>query len=579
MIKKLFLTALPAQAIAMGLPAVNELLDSVIVGNYLGENALAVMGFVRPLSMFVVALSGIISTGTQMVCGRQIGKGDKKGIISSFNTMLFLCVLIGLLLTTACMLVPEKTATLLGAVGDLNGVTADYLKGIGIGMVFSLLVTCLLTLAQVERMGKLTTVVMIIMFVFNVGGNIFNAFYLHMGLFGAGLFLSIGNIASVLVVLPYMLIKGKIFRFSPSSVRFSAVLHILRQGSPYAVLYLSNILQLRVLNHFIFKVGGTVGMAAISVAGNISTSSISMLESGYFNAGGTIASVLVGHRDSSSLRDLPKVMLKSAGYFFLIIYILIFIAAKPLALLFGADGVQLDTYVTVIRLYNLWAFFSPIGSPVRCIYQAMGRIRLSNIMALIGSTLFPIAYDILIAQTGKLSLVCMMPTATEAFNILVYSVVFIVLAHRLPRGIHELCYIPSSVSAPRENRFKATIENIDDVTIASERIVDFCKSKNLPSKTAYYCGLCVEEIAADAVNHRFVKNKSTIDLRAIYENGSLFIMFRDDCPHFDVGEWLELCAPADASRSLGIKMVKNLQHEMNYVNVMGLNVLNITIKP
>ena len=108
-------------------------------------------------------------------------------------------------------------------------------------------------------------------------------------------------------------------------------------------------------------------------------------------------------------------------------------------------------------------------------------------------------------------------------------------------------------------------------------MIDFCIDRGMSAKTAKYCGLCLEEIAADTVNNRFVKKKSTIDLRAIYEDGNLSIMFRDDCPYFDVGEWLELCSPEDASRSLGIKMVKRLSDEMNYVNTMGLNVLSITM--
>ena len=303
-----------------------------------------------------------------------------------------------------------------------------------------------------------------------------------------------------------------------------------------------------------------------------------MIESGCTNSGGTIASVLVGHRDTSSLRDLPKLMLSSAGYMYAIIYVIIFVFAKPLALLFGAEEANLALYVAVIRIYNLWLLISPISSPVRCIYQAMGKIRLINIISVIGSCILPVLYDVCVGEAVGLYAVVMIATMTEVFAVLIFLVTFIIFARRLPRGIHDLCYIPDTVSAPRENRFKATIETLSDVTAASEQIVDFCKSKGMSDKMAYYCGLCVEEMAADTVENRFTKHMSSIDLRAICENGSISIMLRDDCPYFDPNEWLKLCDPDDKTRSLGIRMVSKLSSEMKYVSTMGLNVLNIVLK-
>ena len=123
----------------------------------------------------------------------------------------------------------------------------------------------------------------------------------------------------------------------------------------------------------------------------------------------------------------------------------------------------------------------------------------------------------------------------------------------------------------------ATISTTAQVISASEQVVEFCRSKGLSAKIAYYCGLCIEEMGADTILNRFQSERDTIDLRVFYEKGHIRIMFRDSCPHFDPNEWLTHYESTDPTRSLGIRMVSKICGEMNYVNSLGLNVLMIEL--
>ena len=100
-IRRTFWSLLPVQAMVVGIPAINGLLDTLISGNLLGQTALAAMGFTGPLNMLLVALSNVIATGSQLICGQRLGKGDREGVLKAFNTALGLCVVLGLLVEGA----------------------------------------------------------------------------------------------------------------------------------------------------------------------------------------------------------------------------------------------------------------------------------------------------------------------------------------------------------------------------------------------------------------------------------------------------------------------------------------------
>lgn len=93
LIKKLFKSLLPLQAVAVGLPAVNDLINSFIIGSKVGSLATASIGFAGPFVLFVASISSLISAGSQLICGRDLGNGNKEGIKTVYSTAVVLSVI------------------------------------------------------------------------------------------------------------------------------------------------------------------------------------------------------------------------------------------------------------------------------------------------------------------------------------------------------------------------------------------------------------------------------------------------------------------------------------------------------
>lgn len=103
MIRKLFLAMIPVQALAVGLPAINGLLNTSIIGKFIGIDALAAIGFASPLVQIVSMISVMISTGSLLMCGRYLGEGNKENIRKIFSTTLTMCVLLTLPIMFLCL--------------------------------------------------------------------------------------------------------------------------------------------------------------------------------------------------------------------------------------------------------------------------------------------------------------------------------------------------------------------------------------------------------------------------------------------------------------------------------------------
>lgn len=576
-LRRLFWQLLPVQALAMGLPAINSLMNSFIVGRYVGATALAAVGFASPLNMFLSALSGNLATGSQLVCGRHLGKGDRLGIRRVFSSVVVMSLVLGFALSALVFLFPETVAKLLGAQDEGLALTSQYIRGLSVGMGFSVLLTCLLPLLQMERDGKRSSAAILAMVVVNVAGNLINALVLGGTLLGVGLSTALANVAAVAIVLPHFRKQDTVFRFSFRDFHLSSVTALVYEGMPAAVGPVCLVFRNRLVNEYVFRFSGLIGMSAMAVAGNITTAVGCVVESGYSGSVQLISSILVGQRDSKSLRELSKAMIRSIWPLFAGAYAIVFFFSKPLALLFGAEPEHLETYITFIRLFNLWYLTNIFATPAQCIYQALGKVKLMAFIRFVNNVVFPAATVLTLSSLLGVGVAVSVTWTDEVLTLLLLAVLYTVWAKRPPRSLWDLAYVPSFPGIPHENRFSATISTLEEAVAASEQAEAFCLAKGLDRKKANYCGLCIEEMTVDTIQNRFSDSSRTIDLRLIYEDGKIRILLRDDCPQFNPLAWLELCQPEDAMRSVGIRMITKLAAKMEYSSTLGLNVLNIEV--
>ena len=150
---------------------------------------------------------------------------------------------------------------------------------------------------------------------------------------------------------------------------------------------------------------------------------------------------------------------------------------------------------------------------------------------------------------------------------------------RLPRNMEELMVIPEDFGVSEEDRIDISINSMTEVMDVSRKVQDFCLEKGIDNKRSYYAGLCMEEMAGNIVDHGFTKDdkKHSIDIRVVYKDDDVILRIKDDCVSFDPAERAAIVDPDDVTRNIGIRLVYKLAKDVNYQNILGLNVLTVKI--
>ena len=241
--------------------------DSLIVGNLVGDSALAAVTSVGSIVYLVVGFFMGFSMGAGVVIARDIGSGDERAVSRSVHT------------TVAMGLVATVLMTLLGVFGtpvilrwmdtpaDVFNEAALYLRVYFAGSVGLVFYNLLVGILQASGDSRHPLYYLIFSSVLNAVLDYCFIRFFGMGVDGAALATIIGQFISALLVLRRLLKTDEAIRIVPSKIRFDMaklgqIIHI---GLPTAlqacVIDLANMMIQAYINSF-----GKAAMAGIGAA-------------------------------------------------------------------------------------------------------------------------------------------------------------------------------------------------------------------------------------------------------------------------------------------------------------------------
>jgi len=109
--------------------------DSIIVGMYVGDNALAAVGSASPILNLLLALFVGISTGAGIVVSQSFGARDREGLTKAIGNCIALSAIATVIIMIVGPLVTMPLLTLLGTPESIIGWCAEYLNIYFLGIV------------------------------------------------------------------------------------------------------------------------------------------------------------------------------------------------------------------------------------------------------------------------------------------------------------------------------------------------------------------------------------------------------------------------------------------------------------
>lgn len=111
--------------------------DSIIVGNYVGSNALAAIGSSTSLVYLLIAFSQGVSVGAGVVISQRLGQKNKEGVQTSVHTALALAGILGIILTVGGILFSKEILLWMNTPEEFLTDAVTYLRLYSAGMVFN----------------------------------------------------------------------------------------------------------------------------------------------------------------------------------------------------------------------------------------------------------------------------------------------------------------------------------------------------------------------------------------------------------------------------------------------------------
>ncbi len=109
--------------------------DSVIVGHYVGDNALAAVGSASPILNLLLALFVGISTGAGIVVSQSFGARDRDGLTHAIGNCIALSSIATVVIMVVGPLITMPMLTLLGTPQSIIGWCAEYLNIYFLGII------------------------------------------------------------------------------------------------------------------------------------------------------------------------------------------------------------------------------------------------------------------------------------------------------------------------------------------------------------------------------------------------------------------------------------------------------------
>ena len=255
--------------------------DTIIVGRFVGTQALAAVGSAGPLINLINGFFIGLSSGATVILSQAYGADDRKGIHSILHTAVTLSLILGLVTTAVGVLAGPQILQLTqipeNCIDDALTYIRIYFSGAVASMIYNMGAGILRAMGDSKR----PMIFLIIACFVNIAMDIVCVVWLKLGAAGAALATVLSQILSAILVLVVLvrLPKEQKLQFSQLQLNRSYMGRILRIGIPAGLQFitfdLANVLIQSCVNSF-----GDVTIAAWTAIGK--TDSINWMICGAF---------------------------------------------------------------------------------------------------------------------------------------------------------------------------------------------------------------------------------------------------------------------------------------------------------
>lgn len=360
-----------------------SMVDSIIVGKFVGVNALAGVGATGAFNFLILGFAMGICGGFGIMFGQRFGAKDYKGMRNYIANSFYLTIGVAAVLTPLTMIFCRQILILMQTPEEILEEAYSYIIVILAGIIVTMLYNIAAAILRAIGDSKTPLYALIGASLLNIGLDLLFVLVFHMGTFGVGVATVIAQGVSGLVCIIYMFRKYEILQFHKGEYRADTLkmVHLMGLGIPMA------------LQFSITAIGSVMiqtavnGLGAIAVAAIAAGSKVSMVFAGVFEMIGmamaTYSSQNKGAREYGRIKQGVKAgfIMTAAGC--VVTITIVQLLGREIALLF-IDSSEVDIMDKIMLYLRFNSFAYPCLGTLLVLRSTLQGIGYSFIAMLAG---------------------------------------------------------------------------------------------------------------------------------------------------------------------------------------------------
>ena len=196
------------------------IVDTMIVGRTLGENALAAVGSTGSINFLIIGFAQGLTAGLTIITAQRFGARDERGVRRSFATCIGISVIVAIILTILSVVFVRQILQVMQTPPEIIDQAESFIKVIFMGIPFSIAFNLLSNALRALGDSRTPLFFLVIAVIVNVVLDIVFITQFHMGMAGAGYATVTAQIVSSVLCALFIYRKINILHFKRSDFDF-----------------------------------------------------------------------------------------------------------------------------------------------------------------------------------------------------------------------------------------------------------------------------------------------------------------------------------------------------------------------
>lgn len=357
--------------------------DSIIVGHFVGKQALAAVGICNPITtLFILFLNGLCM-GASILIGMYYGAKDYDVLSRQISTTLISGTIFSLILTILCTIFAPQILHLMQVNTSILSMTTTYLRIIFIGMMFTFLYNFFASTLRALGDSKSPLYFLIISSILNIFGDLFFVIFLHAGSQGCAISTVISEALCSLFCILYIQKKVPLLQLGKKWFVFDS--HLLKRTIAYG--WASAMQQATVQ---LGKIGVQAIVNTMGVSVTAAFTAVNRIDDFAYTPEQNIAHSMTalmaqnkGAEKQDRMKDGFRCGIILEIIYGIVIFLICFFLAQPLMKLFVQDQEVIQHGVTYLHLISIMYILPALTNGLQGFFRGIGDLKITLISSFI----------------------------------------------------------------------------------------------------------------------------------------------------------------------------------------------------